>query len=316
MSKNKPKVSIVVITYNQESYLRHTLESIIAQNVNFDYEVLVGEDHSPDNTADIVREFAEKYPDKIIPYIREQNMGMSPNFVDLILRTQGEYIAVIEGDDYWIDNNMLQKHVDFLDANRDYVACFAKCIIVDENEIRHPEREQYSGFLKTSGDYSTNDFEEYILPGQTATAMYRQEIYTGNLRKLEEMGFDIYHYIDRHFVLMMLASGKIKVFDDEVSAYRYVMAKESGSWSSKNDYYSLDNLLNYLDGLKELEDVGKALGLQIDFDNRRIYEWDKFLQNKGMFSKAEASIIKKKLIDESNDHLRMIKHKIKKSVLK
>ncbi len=313
MGKNL-KVSVVVITYNQERYIRHALESIMSQITDFDMEVLVADDCSTDKTAETVREFALKYPDVIIPFIREKNMGMSPNFLDLIMRTKGEYIAVLEGDDYWIDELMLQKSVDFLDAHKEYSSYFSHCIIVDQNDVRHPDRETYSGFLKRSGDYTIRDFEDYMLPGQTGTGVYRQELYTNNLRRLKDLNFDISHFIDRHFVLMMLASGKIYVSDDEVSAYRFVLDKESGSWSSKNDYYSKENLLNYFEGMKELEMVGDSLELKVDFDERRKYEWDKFIKNRGMFSYKDASEIKSIIMNDSNCKFGIFKHQLKRQI--
>ena len=146
------KVSVVIATYNQEKYIRHTLESVVNQKTNFEFEALVGDDCSTDGTAAVVREFAEKYPDIIVPFIREKNLGMGGNTADLVFRTSGEYVAFIEGDDYWIDDYKLQKQVDFLDSHQDYVACFGLCQIVDENEVRQPDREQYSGFMKEGGD--------------------------------------------------------------------------------------------------------------------------------------------------------------------
>ena len=106
---SKKKVSVVIATYNQERFLTHTLESVVNQKVDFDFEVLVGDDCSSDNTAAIVRKYAEQYPDIIVPFIREKNMGMAGNVMDLTFRAKGEYIAFIEGDDYWIDDEKLKK---------------------------------------------------------------------------------------------------------------------------------------------------------------------------------------------------------------
>ncbi len=310
MGEFKKKVSVVVITYNQENYIRYTLESIVEQKVNFDMEVLVGEDCSTDGTAGIVKEFAEKYPDLFTAYIREKNLGMTANFLDLLRRTQGEYLAVIEGDDYWIDNEYLQKHVDFLDSNKDYSACFSHCIIVDQNNVRHTDREKYSCYLKRDGDYEVHDFEEYLLPGQTSTGMHRLNLYKQNLQRLEELKFDITHFRDIHFVLMMLSCGKIYVSNEEVSAYRYILDLESGSWSSKNDIYRAESLINYLQGLKELENVAKALGLNVNYDERRKYEWDKFAKNKFQFTKEDGKRIKNLLINDSNNKFSMLMYAV------
>ena len=301
MSKKGIKVSVVVAAYNEEKYIGHTLESVISQKVDFDYEILVGDDCSSDGTAAVIREYAKKYPDIVVPFIREKNLGMTGNSLDLINRAQGEYIALVEGDDYWIDENKLQKQVTFLDANKEYVACFGLCIIVDEMDIRHRELEQQSGFLKKGGDYTVRDFEEYLLPGQTATSMYRTAEFHEMFNQLMNSDFDMSRFIDRHMVLMMMARGKLYNSGEEIAAYRYVMKKSSGSWSSKNDYYSIENLMNYLEGLKDLEKIGKYLGIMVDFDQRRKYEWEKLQNNIDMFSKEDARLVKRTLLQDCND---------------
>jgi glycosyltransferase involved in cell wall biosynthesis len=284
---NEVKVSVVTATYNHEKFLPHTLQSIVEQKVNFKYEVLVGEDCSTDNTAAVVREYAEKYPDIIVPYIREKNLGMTGNAMDLVARAKGEYVAFIEGDDYWIDEDKLQKQVDFLDTHPDYIAVFGKCIIVDEEERRHPEVEQYSGFVKTGGEYTIKEFKDYLLPGQTATAVYRKVAYGELMKKMQSIQIDASQMIDRMLVLCMLSLGKMHVMDEEVAAYRRMMNVESGSWSSKNDFYSVENLMQYLKGLQILEQVAQMLGLPLCFDKRRNYELKKLYDNRNHFSANE-----------------------------
>ncbi len=301
MAGKNIKVSVVVATYNHEKYIRHTLESIVSQKTDFDYEVIVGDDCSSDGTAEIVREYASKYPELIIPVIREKNMGGTSNLLDLLARIRGEYVAFIEGDDYWIDENKLQKQADFLDSHSDYIACFGHCIIVDENENRNEELEKWSGFMKRGGDYTIKDFEEYILPGQTATSMYRKIAYAKLQQKVAEFKIDVSDFIDRDQVLLMLSVGKMYNLGTEVSAYRYVVKPGAGSWSSENDFYSFRTLMNYLDGLKKFEKLAQVLGMKLNFDERRKYEWRKLEDSKKDFSKENYRTIKAKLIDESID---------------
>ncbi|MDE6659151.1 MAG: glycosyltransferase family 2 protein, partial [Eubacterium sp.] len=121
---NKPLVSVICITYGQEDYIAEALESFVSQKTTFKYQILVGEDHGPDRTAEIVLEYAEKYPDLIIPFIREENMGAQRNLVDLCRRAGTPYVAFCEGDDYWIDDYKLQKQFDFMEEHPEYRACF------------------------------------------------------------------------------------------------------------------------------------------------------------------------------------------------
>lgn len=117
------KVSACIITYNQEHYIAQCLESVLAQVVSFDYEIVIGEDKSTDGTLAICREYALKYPDKIKLIERETNLGMVGNWMSTIESCNGKYIAICEGDDYWTDYSKLQKQVDFMELNSDHVIC-------------------------------------------------------------------------------------------------------------------------------------------------------------------------------------------------
>lgn len=295
------KVSVVIATYNQEKYIRHTLESVVNQKTNFEFEALVGDDCSTDGTAAIVREFAEKYPDIIVPFIREKNLGMGGNTADLVFRTKGEYVAFIEGDDYWIDDHKLQKQADFLDSHPGYVACFGLCQIVDENEVRQPDREQYSPYLKEAGEYTIKDFQNYIMPGQTATSMYRKVGYEMLMGKIQKLDIDPRFLVDMTQILLMLSVGKMCNLGEYFAAYRYVLSANSGSWSSKNDYYSKENVINYLEGMKTMEKIANALELELDFDERRNFELNKLENNASQFNKNDYDEILNKIIDDANN---------------
>lgn len=311
VSDKKCKVSVIVITYNQENYIRHTLESIVNQKTDFDYEVLVGEDKSPDNTAKIIMEYAEKYPDKIVPFIREKNFGMVANEIDLLSRANGEYYAFLEGDDYWIDEHKLQKQVDYLDSHPECSACFGKVIIVDQDDKRNEEIEKYSAYWNGQGDYTIKVLEDdYKLPGQTGSSVYRKSMLDRAYETAVNAGFDPKKFCDIYMVIMALSQGKIHCLEDTLSAYRYVTTPDSGTWSSENDSYSFKNLMNYLEGLGYMEKVAADLGLSLDFDGRRKYEWDKLVSSKGQFSGENERIIKRMLIDDSNNKTSMRIHRI------
>ncbi|MGI9526134.1 MAG: glycosyltransferase family 2 protein, partial [Weeksellaceae bacterium] len=119
------KVSVCVQTYNHGEYIRECLESILSQKTDFNYEILVGEDASSDNTREVCIELAEKFPEKIRLFLhhRENNIFINGNptgrfnMLYNFSSAQGEYIAFCEGDDYWIDEYKLQRQSDFLDQN-------------------------------------------------------------------------------------------------------------------------------------------------------------------------------------------------------
>lgn len=126
-------VTVVCITYKHEEFIAQALDSFLMQKTSFKFKVFVGEDHGPDGTADIVRDYARRYPDIIVPFLREENMGAQRNLIDLCQRATSPYIAFCEGDDYWTDEYKLQKQVDFMEAHLDVRACGT------ETEIAAPE---------------------------------------------------------------------------------------------------------------------------------------------------------------------------------
>jgi len=130
----KPKVSICVITYQHEDYFEKCMESILQQKVNFDYEIIIGEDHSTDQTPNIVKKYAELFPEKIKAYVRTENIGAKFNFLHCFFDCRGEYIVHIEADDYFTDDNKLQTQVDFLDDNLNVSACFHNAQIIFEDD--------------------------------------------------------------------------------------------------------------------------------------------------------------------------------------
>lgn len=122
--QSKPKVSVCVITYNHKQYIAQALDSILAQKTSFYFEIVIGEDRSTDDTLAICKEYQAKYPNIIRVLDTPKNLGVVPNFVRTANACKGKYIAVLEGDDYWIDAFKLQKQVDILDQDAERALCF------------------------------------------------------------------------------------------------------------------------------------------------------------------------------------------------
>jgi glycosyltransferase involved in cell wall biosynthesis len=131
---NQPvRVSVVMLTYNHEPYIRQAIESVLMQHTTFAYELLVSDDRSSDRTPKIVKELEERYPETIRALVRDRNIGMLPNFVTTLAACRGEYVAFLDGDDYWTSSRKLQAQADFLDT----CAAFSMC--------SHPVRIRYEG---------------------------------------------------------------------------------------------------------------------------------------------------------------------------
>jgi len=141
------KVSVLMTTYNQEAFIAQAIESILMQEVKFDYEIVIGEDASTDRTPEIVSEFQRKHPEKIRVLLRDPvlaerdraaGVGGKQNFVGGLRACQGEYVALLDGDDYWTDVHKLQKQVDFLAQRPDCVICFHNALMVYEDGSAPP----------------------------------------------------------------------------------------------------------------------------------------------------------------------------------
>lgn len=132
MNKN-PIVTILMPTYNHERYISQAIESVLAQKTNYPYELLIHDDCSTDSTLAIAQNYTTKYPDKIKIFTEEENQGLLKSYKRLIEQSNGKYLAILESDDYWLDENKLQIQIDFLESNSDYGIVAGDIISIDEN---------------------------------------------------------------------------------------------------------------------------------------------------------------------------------------
>ena len=127
-------VSVCCLAYNHEPYIRDCLEGFVKQKTDFKYEVLIHDDASTDKTAEIIREYEDKYPELIKPIYQTENQwskGVPLTNTFLYARANGKYYAICEGDDYWCDENKLQKQFDFMQAHPEYSACVHNSIVLN-----------------------------------------------------------------------------------------------------------------------------------------------------------------------------------------
>lgn len=165
-------ISILMLTYNHEEYIAQALESILMQKVNFKYEIIIGDDCSTDNTQEILIRYKEKHPDTIKLVLRQENIGATKNGYEIARMAIGKYISYLEGDDYWTHQDKLQKQVEFLEREQEFVACAHKCEIVDRiGKVKSNIPTNYGFWNKLI--YSKKEYEKGILPGQTATLVHR-----------------------------------------------------------------------------------------------------------------------------------------------
>lgn len=124
MDHYAPVVSVFMITYNHEKYIEKAIESVLSQKVNFSYTIVIADDASTDTTVEIIQNYSKRFPGKFDVFFRKENAGVNINALENYQRCTSEYIAILEGDDYWIDDNKLQKQFDFMEANNELALCY------------------------------------------------------------------------------------------------------------------------------------------------------------------------------------------------
>ena len=226
------KLSVFVVTYNQEKYIRQCLDSILMQKVDFDYEVVIGEDHGTDGTRAICEEYAEKYPQvRLLPL--KERLGIARNWQRVLSECKGEYIAMCEGDDYWTDPLKLQKQVDFLDLNKEYVLSFHDATIINEkNEVVVPSKmRKNNAYCDRTSDDLINGVEV-----STQTVMFRAE----HLKKIVAEMFGYMGFSSDTLLFSLLGRyGKAK-FQMEICNSVYRMHGHA-AWSASSEMKKKEN---------------------------------------------------------------------------
>jgi glycosyltransferase involved in cell wall biosynthesis len=217
MNENNSKkdifVSVVMITYNHENYISKAIEGVLMQEIDCEIELIIADDCSPDNTEDIVRNFIINHPkgNKINYKRHSKNLGMMGNFVWALNQAKGDYIALCDGDDFWTDPFKLQKQIDFLENNKDYVMCFHKCEIHFSDSIINWTESQSSEVVKQNTNL-LNFLSNYQIP--TASIVYRNvlKIFPDFMFKVESG--------DICLVFLLYQLGKFYYLDEKMSVYR------------------------------------------------------------------------------------------------
>ena len=206
-----PKVSVCVITYNQEKYIRQCLQSIVDQETDFDFEVIVADDCSKDGTREIVQSFTKKYPAMVRSIYQEKNTGGTKNLIDVYAATRGQYVAHMDGDDFMLPEK-LKTQANQLERNPDCSICFHEVKRYDQHSKRYlkfkPKEIPYKSNLK----YLLMN-PSYFIP---SSKMFRADCHNGIDLAMDEL-LDFYFHV--HHAL----KGKILYLNDVLGVYRVNM---------------------------------------------------------------------------------------------
>lgn len=249
MNEASCMVSILCTAYNHEAYIAQALESFVSQKTDFDFEVLVNDDLSTDNTAQIIRSYAEKYPGIIKPIFQEKNLFSQGKciYTEVFFPIcRGKYVAVCEGDDYWTDDTKLQRQVDFMEAHPDYSLCVHNTMLhyCDDTQADRP--------LLSRGKDMDLTLED-VIPGaskayHTSSILARTEL----ISQTPDF-FWIAHrsggFIDYAFALWLSIRGRIHYIDRLMSVYR--IGSGASAWSTGVDH-QYEKLIRFVSGELEM----------------------------------------------------------------
>lgn len=229
----KPMVSIFCMVYNHEPFIRQCLEGFLMQKCNFDYEIVLGEDCSTDNSREIILEYANKFPGKFKLLLHDKNIGASQNQKIVFENCTGKYIALCEGDDYWTDPLKLQKQVDFLDKQKEVVCLMHNAVLIN------------NGRLEKQRKYTNNNMLNYITTEElfkgnsfpTCSLFFRNILLAKDFNILAKFSVG-----DWPLLLILSRKGKIYFENSTMATYRI---HDMGEYSKLNyiSKFELNQLL-------------------------------------------------------------------------
>jgi glycosyltransferase involved in cell wall biosynthesis len=230
----EPRVSIFMPTYNHAAFIEQAIEGVISQEAVFPYVLHIGDDCSTDGTREICQRYAAKYPDKIVFYSSETNLGATANSRRLRDACRSEYLAICEGDDYWTDRQKLKLQVEALDAHPQWSGCFHL------TRVKHDDATIADEFLpphSISDELTLNEIAAENCIG-TCSVMYRQSL----LPKVPDW-FYTSVLGDWPMHILYASFGPLGYLNQEMAVYRL---HKGGMWSTLDRVERTDHSLKSL----------------------------------------------------------------------
>lgn len=221
-----PQLTIIIPVYNKEKYIAETLRSIFMQKTKFSYKILVTDDCSTDNSLKIVHDFQQKYPGIIEILPSQENQKLYKNVLKAYAVTKTDYFCVLDPDDYWVDEYLIENALTFLEANKEYTIYFTNTLMLDfENNMK-----KYSGF--TDCDIDFNDYLNNLgTLGHTSNSIFRNVVFKHGLPEkmtnLFHPSCEISFRGDAFRNALHIKHGKAHCVPDYTSVYRFTM---EGLW--------------------------------------------------------------------------------------
>ena len=255
-------IIVKMLAYNHEKYISQAIESVLMQETVYRVRLVIAEDCSSDNTREIVKEYHQKYPDKIKLILNDRNLGMKKNSANIYRYTMNaDYLAVCEGDDYWTDSHKLQKQVSFLEEHPEYIGTAHNVRMVDKHGATIRKSTHTLCDRKNSCIYDLKVAERNPLFLHCNSLVYRNILKLMSARQ-KKMFLTCKVNGDVKLWTTLAAFGKVKVFSDYMSCYRHI--SDTGfSYSKRTKGKNM--YLNYYNQYKILKRYMKS-AYDIDYD--------------------------------------------------
>lgn len=227
-------VSIAVITYNMQGYLKQLLDSILMQKTNFKYEIVVDDDHSPDNSREILLDYQRRYPEIFVLSLRDSNVGGSKNMYGVLRQCRGKYIAILEGDDWWECEDKLQYQYDFMESHPGYIGmyCNSWCELSRTETVQRVRRDITEPMVFSYKDFMSYHFFNR-LPNSTDTAFFRNFFKYAPEREIDVF-YKAHNMVwDQSLALILYGKGDVYVDPKLVSHHRTIVEKGGTNYQSK-----------------------------------------------------------------------------------
>jgi glycosyltransferase involved in cell wall biosynthesis len=245
-----PFISVCITTYNHEKFIEQTLEGVFMQKINYPVEVILYNDASSDRSDEIIRELIKDKTN--VSYISQRkNKGISGNFTDSIKEAKGKYVAVLDGDDYWIDEHKLQKQIDFLESHPEYAACFTDTLV--KNEVNERLTEQGALKSKHKRNISLGNLADGGFWIPTSTFAFRNELLTKPIPVI----YQKIKMVDIFLFYLILEKGNLAFLDEVTAVYR---KHDSGEWSGLDHLEKFEFRINNLNLMSTHFKEHKILG--------------------------------------------------------
>lgn len=275
--------SICCITYNHENYIADAIESFLMQKTDFKYEILIYDDASTDRTPEIIKQYESKYPDLIKPiYQTENQYSKGVKTLDFSMeKAKGKYIAICEGDDYWIDPYKLQKQVDYMETHPECSMCVhaAYRVLPDKTKLKLHLRPNHGNKVFT--------VEEVIQQGDGGLFATNSILYPAVFSTNRPYFYEKAPVGDYPLAIYLALQGTVYYIDEFMSAYRVGV---KGSWSSRMSSASIERRVTLIDAIANmLNEINRYTEYKYDITIKKTIKHNSFntMLAQGMFKEAK-----------------------------